>query len=99
MTKWLFDSRGSGVAFISGGNVFTAEGKFVGKLEGNEIWNGSYVGEVIQGERLARRRMPPMGLHGLPALPGLPSLPGLTGLRGTMLYPATHEDLDLSKLR
>jgi hypothetical protein len=98
MSKWLYDSHGTGVAFVFGSNVFTAVGKFVGKLDGNEIWNSVYVGEIIAGDRIAHRCVSSPGLRGVPASPGLPGLPGLPSLRSVLLYPATHEDLDLTKV-
>ena len=87
MARWLFNSRGQGIAFVVGDNVFSKNSKFLGKLHGNEIWNSHYVAEILADERVARKRLAPLGLKGLPGLPGLP------GLKGPRLLPVGYEDL------
>ncbi|MCF7717977.1 hypothetical protein H9X98_09720 [Aeromonas jandaei] len=96
MARWLFNSRGQGVAFVVGDNVFTKSSKFLGKLEGDEIWNSSYVASIINDERIAVKTMKPLGLKGLPGLQGLPGLPGLPGLKGSRLFPVGYKDLDIT---
>jgi hypothetical protein len=92
-----YDSRGQGIAFISGDTVFTKTGKFLGKLEGNEVWNNSYVGEIIEDDRLVFKTMHPLELIGLPGLPSLPGLPGLPGVKGPILLPIGYADLELDE--
>lgn len=94
MARWLFNSRGQGVAFVVGSNVFLRDSNFLGQLNGNEIWNSRYVGEIIDDERVARRTVRPLGVKGLPGLPGVPGLPGLPGLKGSRMLPLGFEDID-----
>ena len=83
---------GSGVAFVSGEGVFTACGTFIGILNGNEIWNGIYVGEIIKDDRLARKTLAALGSGIWPDLICPPVLPGM---RSYVTYPAGYKDADL----
>lgn len=55
MSKWLYNSSGTPIAFISGNNVFLKSGTFLGKLQGDEVWNGNYIGEIVKDDYLARK--------------------------------------------
>ena len=92
MSRWLFDSHGSPVAFISGSNVFSRDGRFVGKLDGDEVWNGRYVGEIRSTDRFLRRRTGKGVIRGMPGIPGTPGIPGLPGSRGGIGMPGNYED-------
>jgi hypothetical protein len=93
-TEWLFNSRGRPVAFRSGVDVFSPSGAFLGRLEGDELWNGVYRGELVRGDRLVRsyaargddRELPP------PRQPvQVPTSPA--GGRGAIGLPAGFHDV------
>jgi hypothetical protein len=50
----LHDSRGHAIAYVYDGSVFLYCNRFVGRLEGDGVWdvNGDYVGEIVGGKRL-----------------------------------------------
>ena len=96
MAKWLFNSKGENIAFVVKDNVFDKNSNFLGKLDGNEIWNSSYIAEIIDNERIAVKTMKPLGLKGLPGLPGLPGMPGLPGLKSSKLFPSGYVDLEIT---
>lgn len=94
MAHWLFDSRGAPVAFVNGDNVFSDRGRFLGKLDGEEVWNGRYVGEIRTGDRFLRRRSGKAVIRGRPGIPGTPGMPGRPGQRGAIGMPGGYEDVD-----
>ena len=96
MARWLFNSLGEGVAFIVSDNVFYANGDFLGKLDGDEIWNNSYVASIIDNERIAVKAIKPLGMKGLPGIPAMPGLPGLPGLKGPKIFPVGYDDLEIT---
>jgi hypothetical protein len=51
MAKWLYNSSGTPVAFIKDDKVFSKHGHFVGRLDGDEVWHGHYIGEILRGDR------------------------------------------------
>ena len=38
MTRWVYDSAGRPIAFIKDDKVFSRSGRFIGRLDGNEVW-------------------------------------------------------------
>jgi hypothetical protein len=52
MLKWFFDSIGMPIAFAIDDAVWTPMLKFVGYIEGNQVWHVEYKGEVIFENRL-----------------------------------------------
>jgi len=97
MAQWLFSSRGEPIAFISRDNVFSRQGRFVGKRDGNEVWSGHYIGEIVTDDRFLRKHGKGSVLRGLPGLPGLPGLQGLPGLRGAIGISAGYSDVKLDE--
>jgi hypothetical protein len=97
MAKWLYDSRGTPIAFISGKHVFSDDGNFIGNLEDGKVWNGQYIGEIYREDRRVRRTNVMYGLRGLPGLPGIPGLPGLPGLRSSIMLPLRYEDVKIDQ--
>jgi hypothetical protein len=95
MTQWLFSSRGHPIAFVSGDNVFSRGGQFLGRFDGNEVWHGRYVGEIVERDLLLYRRGKGSVVRGTPGTPGTPGLPGLPGSRGSRGLPSGYDDLDL----
>lgn len=57
--RWLFSSSGTPIAFVHEGAVHTATGRFFGCLQGAQVVDGDYVGEII-GNRLVRRVHKPL---------------------------------------
>ena len=51
MAKWLYNSRGNRIAFINEDRVFSRSGRFIGRLDGDEVWHGSYKGEIVKDNR------------------------------------------------
>ena len=47
MATWLYDSSGTPVAFMRDDRVFSRYGHFIGRLDGNEVWHGRYIGEIL----------------------------------------------------
>jgi hypothetical protein len=95
MATWLYDSHGTPIAFVSGQNVFSRNGQFVGRLEGTEVWNGGYHGEIVSGDRLLSRRGKPSVIRGKPGIPGTPGIPGIPGSTGARGLPGGFDDVRL----
>lgn len=77
--RWLHSAAGNAIAFIRGREVFLPDGTLLGRLEGHEVWNSHYVGELYAGERLVRKLYRPLGMREeheeertAPPLPELP---------------------------
>ncbi len=81
LTTWLYDSNGNPIAFESLGLFVSRNGECVGsRCRKTEVWRGgSYFGEVIEGNRLLYRAMPPTenpgGINDPPPLPEPGTLP------------------------
>jgi len=87
MIRWLYNSEGDAVAFVTGMNVFNLRGDFIGRLyEDNQVWNGDYIGEVYRDDRLVFN---PKRVFERRSLPGMPGLPGFAG------EPRTKEPVSL----
>ncbi len=90
MAKWLYSSRGHPIAFIQGTDqIFSDRGVFIGYLEGNEVWHGSYKGEIVNGDMLLKKQgkgAVSKGRSGTPGSPGIPGKPGSRGISGAPGY-------------
>ena len=96
MTRWFYNSDGDPIAFLWKESVFTARGDFVGILyPDNQIWNGDYVGEVFQEERLIYNTRTLFGTRPLPRMPGLPAMAGEPVFRGPITVPLGFRDVDI----
>lgn len=96
MSRWLYNSDGDPIAFISGRYVFSRMGSFVGMLyQDDTVWNGDYIGEVFGGDRLIQDVRTLRETRGIPGLPGLPSFIGEPEYRGPVTIPLGFCDLDL----
>jgi len=88
--RYLFNTSGKFVAFVSGDNVFTPQSQWLGYIvNGNEFYNesGKFVGYVLDDDRVARNtmeipripripRIPPISpIPPIPPLPRLPKIP------------------------
>jgi hypothetical protein len=76
MARWLYDSKGRPIAFVSGENVFSRGGRFIGKLAGDEIWHGRYKGEIVRDDRFLYGLTKGSVVRSTPGTPGIPGLPG-----------------------
>lgn len=95
-TRWLYNSDGDPIAFITGSNVYSLRGDFVGKLyEDNSVWNGEYVGELFADDRLIYDARKLKGTRGIPGMPGLPGFVGEPDYRGPITVPLGFHDVDL----
>lgn len=95
MTQWLFDSAGKPIAFVNQNKVFSRSGHFIGRLEGNEVWHGSYKGEIIKNDRFLYKTTKGTIIHGTPGTPGTPGIPGIPGNRGSISVPVGYRDVAL----
>lgn len=94
MTRWLYNSDGDPVAFISGKYVFSPKGTFVGMLyEDNTVWNGDYVGELFAGDRLIHDSRALKGTRGIPGMPGLPGFTSEPEFKGPITLPLGFIDV------
>ena len=86
MAKWLYSSRGQPIAFMHNSDqVFSETREFIGFLDGNEVWHGSYKGELVKGDMLLTKQgngAVSKGRSGTPCCPGIPSRPGSRGICG-----------------
>ena len=75
MSEWLYSSKGEAVAFVHDRLVFSSSGQFLGELDGSEIWNERYFGEIIQGNRIVRQNLRPLTRREAPKEVGIPEWP------------------------
>ena len=95
MSTWLYNSSGSPIAFISGDNVFSRSGRFIGRLEGHEVWHGSYCGEIVMDDRFLCKTSRGSTIRGIPGIPGTPGIPGIPGQKGGIAIPAGYQDIEI----
>lgn len=93
MAEWLYSSRGEPIVFIKDSKVFTRNGRFVGRLEGNEVWHGRYKGEILQNNRFLYNTSKGSIIKGTPGTPGSPGIPGIPGSRGSIGLPGGYRDI------
>lgn len=97
MVRYLFNTAGRYVAFISGHNVFTPKGVWLGVvMHGNQFYdaNGNFKGYVLSDDRVAFNPAEPTKLRiPRPARPARPMLPIRPMRRLRMLpVPAPYKD-------
>jgi hypothetical protein len=95
MSQWLYDSHGIPIVFISGDNVFTKGGRFLGRLDNGEVWHGRYAGEIVRGDRLLYKSGKGSVTRGTPGTPGSPGIPGMPGSKGSISLPSGYSDVKL----
>lgn len=96
MTRWLFNSDGDAIAFISGAFVYTVNGDFVGKLDNDKtVWNGEYIGVIMADDRLFYDTRKLFESRGLPGLPRLPGFVGEPPFKGPYTVPLGFRDVEL----
>lgn len=95
MATWLYDSSGTPVAFVKDDKVFSGYGRFIGRLDSNEVWRGSYKGEIVRGDRFLYDTRKGSIIGGIPGIPGTPGIPGLPGTKGAIALPSGYRDIEL----
>ena len=95
MATWLYNSSGTPVAFVKGDTVFSKHGHFIGRVDGNEVWHGRYIGEILRGNRFFHNTRKSSVIRGTPGVPGTPGIPGLPGMKGYIALPAGYRDVEL----
>jgi hypothetical protein len=94
MTRWLFNSDGDAIGFVSGSSVYTPHGDFIGQLYPDQtIWNGEYLGQVWADDRVIFDTRKLYGTRGLPAMPTLPGFTGEPPYRGPVTVPLGFRDV------
>jgi hypothetical protein len=86
--RYLFNTAGHYVAFISGENIFSPDGTWIASLHGgNEAYNldGTFLGYVLDDDRVAKRtNEAPRARRSRPASPARPALPARPMRRARM---------------
>jgi hypothetical protein len=95
MSQWLYNAKGRPVAFVSGDCVYSRRGRFVGRLEGSEVWHGRYKGEIVQDDRFLYDRSKGSVVRGTPGTPGSPGVPGMPGNTGAIGLTSRYRDVEL----
>jgi len=96
MEKWLYNSEGEPIVFvINNEDVFSKSGRFTGRVEvrSNEVWDGSYKGEIVMGDRFLYDTSKGQGRRGMGGVPGTPGIPGIPGNIGAIALPAGYRDV------
>jgi hypothetical protein len=97
MSKWLYNSSGHPIVFINDNKVFSRSGKFIGRLEGNEVWHGRYKGEIVKKNRFLYKTSKGSVIRGTPGTPGTPGIPGIPGSKGSTGLPGGYRDVNLDE--
>jgi hypothetical protein len=101
LTTWLYDSRGTPIAFEALGHIVSRDGNFIGTIRNyfpgrDDIWHGHYKGEIVSGNRLLRADPPPTEDRGGPQPPPLPEVPRVPESIAPMTLPQGYRDLDIA---
>jgi len=94
MAKWLYNLHGHPIAFVNGDKVFSKNGSFIGRLDGNEVWHGSYKGEIVNDDGFVFNRSKGSVVKGTPGTPGTPGVPGRPGSKGSIGLASKYRDVD-----
>ena len=74
-----------------------ADGTFLGHLEGHEIWNTHYVGELYAGERLVRKLYRPLGTREEQAERTAPPLPETPPPLPPIVLPSDLHEVEIEE--
>lgn len=97
MTKWLYNSSGRPIAFVVDDKVFSGSGSFIGRLDGNEVWHGSYKGEIVNDNRLLYKTTKGAVIRGTPGTPGTPGIPGTPGSISSIALPVGYRNVSVNE--
>ncbi len=100
---YLFDSRGSWIAFRNGKYVYDCDGNWIGWLPWNDEdvvdRDGAYLGTIVKKKRLYRLAARPYrGYPGYPGYPDYPGHPGYPCYAGDDSPPFDAEDVNLHEI-
>jgi len=95
MAHWLYNSAGNPIAFVTSEDVFSAAGRFIGRLEDNELWNGTYIGEIVSGDLLLRRIDHLAANRMMPPIPMCPTQPMRPMSRMAQPKPTSFDDVTI----
>lgn len=95
MAKWLFDSNGTPIVFLKGDKVFSQSGNYVGLLKGNEVWHGSYKGEIVKGNRFLYKTAKCAVSHSTPSTPAGTSTPSTPASKPGIILPSGYRDVQV----
>jgi len=95
MAKWFFDSNGTPIVFLRGNKVFSKSGDYIGRLKGNEVWHGSYKGEIVKGNRFLYRTTKGSVVHSPPSTPAGTSTPSSPSSKPGIALPSGYRDVQL----
>lgn len=96
--RYLFNTSGRYVAFVSGDNIFTSDNRWFGFIRnGSEVYsrNGRFVGYILEDDRVVQKRYELPRLPLIPPLPPLPPIPPLPPLPRLpkLPLPPPYEDV------
>ncbi|GAB2889013.1 hypothetical protein GCM10027046_16820 [Uliginosibacterium flavum] len=97
MATWLFDSQGHPIVFVKDDKVFSGNGRFIGRLDDDEVWHGRYKGEIVKGDRFLYKTSKGSVIRGTPGTPGIPGIPGRPGSKSTISVPSGYRDVILEE--
>lgn len=97
MAKWLFDSSGHPIVFVKDDKLFSKSGRFVGRLDGDEVWHGRYKGEIVREDRFLYKNSKGSVIRGMPGIPGTPGIPGIPGSKGAIGMPSGYRDVEFDE--
>ena len=98
--RYLFNTAGKYVAFISGNNVFTPESKWFGYVvNGNEFYgaNGYFIGYILDDDRVVRNKQEFPRIPHIPRIPPIPPIPPLPPLPRLPKFPLPYPYEDVFK--
>jgi len=93
--KWLYNSQGKPIAFINsnGDKVYSYDGRFIGRLIGDRVMNGGYIGEVVMGDYIFRNIYEPVNIP-VDFLEEMPNVPVFPRYRGSWIsLPYNYSDI------
>jgi hypothetical protein len=99
LTEWLYDSQGNPVAYRALETVVSRSGKFIGTVRGyypgrQDIWHGTYKGEIVEGNRFLRVDPLPTDDRGGGEPPPLPQVPCIRAKIGPIRIPPGYRDVE-----
>lgn len=95
--KWLFNSTGLPIAFVQNNDVFTPEGKFIGEVIKNEVFNGKYAGEIVDDDRLYFNPLKADKFDWHLSLPSMPYIPKTPYSKYFAYLPAGLKDFETAQ--
>jgi hypothetical protein len=95
--RYIFSTSGEYVAFVKNGHLFTPDCEWIGTVgPGNQVFksNGTYLGMILNDDRIVRSKTDLPKLPKLPALPPLRPLRPLPPLRRLRMPPLPYPYID-----